>query len=171
MSKSMRGPQLVVAPMLAVLWCLLWAGSARALTKAEDWSIAESFWGRQPTQCTSLTWSSELQSEAAGEATQPAPGWSGPCTIAIRSDLGVYGCLVVAHEYGHLLGEGHSTDPNSIMWSGEIDPRAVPRCAAALRADEADEKWRVRCLEMGRLDRRHRCLQKLVAHKRAKRTP
>ena len=64
-------------------------------------------------------------------------------------------CKTVAHEYGHLLGEGHSTDPNSVMYPQAyvgnpiaVDPLCVEwakgREQERLRDEEVkgEEEWR-----------------------------
>lgn len=45
----------------------------------------------------------------------------GPCDIGISSGLTDYTfCVVLTHELGHIAGEPHSTDPESVMYPTEI---------------------------------------------------
>lgn len=120
---------------LAVLCSLFIASTAQAragLTVAEDWAIAEAFWGRQPTQCTSLEWGTPRDGWG-GESTIPTPGWSGTCVFHLvpsstQTKEGM--CLIVLHEYGHLLGLGNNQDPASIMYEGPgLYLEAAPVCA------------------------------------------
>jgi len=54
-------------------------------------------------------------------------------------------CMAVAHEWGHLVGRGHSSNPNSIMfWRFHRDPRCT-RWRAFLRWSEWNsrlEPWK-----------------------------
>jgi hypothetical protein len=97
-------------------------------TADEDWAIAEAYWGRQPTQCSVIVKGDTPLPENAGEASQPFPGFYGPCIFEIRpgQDLEAQ-CIVIVHEYGHLLGEGHSADPDFVMHSPPVRG-SVPGC-------------------------------------------
>lgn len=44
-------------------------------------------------------------------------------------------CNVVAHEWGHLLGHGHSSDPHDLM--APVAPSVVPACRTAVRTSVA----------------------------------
>ena len=57
----------------------------------------------------------------------PAPGGADP--VAWRTAM----CSVVAHEWGHLLGVPHSSDPASLMYPF-VPVGLLPRCANAAPA-------------------------------------
>lgn len=89
-----------------------------------DYAFAEQWWGGTvPTGCSTVT-REVLPDEAmpgrGGQATQPNPGTEPvACVLDVsESSLSVpcYRREVVLHEYGHLLGYGHSEDPASIMY-------------------------------------------------------
>jgi hypothetical protein len=123
----------VVAAVLALVLHGGHAHAAPAPTALGDVAIAEEFWGGPPTQCTSLAIGFAPIPGAGGDATQPAPGWSGPCEMQL-SEVGTVtatgrvitpeiACVIVIHEEGHLHGLGHSTNPTSVM---QADPWATP---------------------------------------------
>jgi Matrixin len=130
--------------------CLLLPAGAQAepaATAEGDLAIAKAFWGREPTDCSSVTFSTEVHqgAEAGGEATEPVPG-DPPiaCMIAVRevwstpAESPVRVCVYAVHEWGHLLGEGHSSDPNSVMY---FEPAAssVPACETWIETPEGQE--------------------------------
>lgn len=113
---------------LAALTCASTAQAAPFTPELEaDYAAAEAWWGAQPIGCSSVTKelvpAGAIGEGIAGHATQPH-GWPlEECVIAIAEGPWWKPCVlqeVVDHEYGHLLGFGHSEDPNSIMWAGAV---------------------------------------------------
>lgn len=93
-----------------------------------DYAAALEWWGvTSPPQCSSVTeellptdpFGSQDGGPGAARATQPEAGWYGPCNIYAFEDRLAPGCqtkMIIRHEVGHLLGEPHSSDPESIMF-------------------------------------------------------
>jgi hypothetical protein len=115
--------------LIASLIFLLLGGTAEAKSgqniPPEGWGahqihLAELWWGQYPTNCTSLNIEFEATAFAngpgtAGEATEPSS--PEPCIMRVRAVAFIpMLCQIVLHEYGHLLGYGHSPDPSSIMY-------------------------------------------------------
>lgn len=80
-------------------------------------------------------------------------------------------CTIIVHEWGHLLGHGHSDDPNNVM--AETPNRPPPECArlnGSPRGTGADGS-RARCRSRGRrLGRTRRpartaCVQAFQRHR------
>lgn len=170
-------PRIYLAIALSMVVGGLWqAAAAAALTGAEDWAIAEAFWGRAPTACETITWRDDPAPTHLGEATTPSGGWRGACRIAVQPGLdSVTTCLVIVHEFGHLLGERHSSSPTSIMWSGlTLNTEAVPACgadaeAARIARRQAWTEWReqrAECQEVAGPWRK-RCWRRLRASRAA----
>jgi hypothetical protein len=133
------------ATLLAVLVAFFVAATSAsadpAPTAEGDIQIAEAFWGGPPTQCTSVTFGTHPPVGDLGFATQPEPGWSGPCELRVLEvgalDAWSFGfprtaeeiCLTMIHEEGHLHGFSHSEDPTNIMYGRvPLDPDAAPVC-------------------------------------------
>lgn len=146
---------MLVALIGLVATCALLTSAARAqpaATAEGDIPIAEEFWGGPPPQCTSVTVDLEPLPGDLGNATQPEPGWSGPCEMHL-SEVGAVidghgdrmtreaACQIALHEEGHLHGFGHSEDPSSIMYGGGGLPREAI-CAEETEAQErAHQQW------------------------------
>src|SRR6476469_3054079 len=99
---------------------------------AADYQRALAVWGSPagPPQCTSVEQavrSPAERGEAAGRATQPPPGWSGPCVYWIAA--GLTPCeqwTVSLHEVGHLTGHGHTDYPRDPMYvAGDYAYRCI----------------------------------------------
>lgn len=94
----------VAAPLTPPLW--------------RAYNVAATYWSAEPVQCRSLDAQivprGELGAGIGGRATQPYPGWSGPCILYIDRAYAkpvewATACAIMIHEYGHLLGYAHST--------------------------------------------------------------
>lgn len=85
-------------------------------------------------------------------------------------------CKTVAHEYGHLLGEGHSTNPNAIMYpqAGAGEPKVVdPLCVEWAEHREQirlhEEEWKAeqaRAHAAKSARHRHKTARRHVIHSR-----
>ncbi len=151
--------------LAAVLLAVLAPGASAEpftpeLEAAYETAISE--WGQgPPSQCMSVT--KEIVAglhdsgdghRLAGEATQPAAGATGiECFLRIDPAVAQAPCQmreIVRHEVGHLLGYGHSSDPNSWMASTASGAECVAEGRAAKHLSE---------LRMQRLAIWGRCLE------------
>lgn len=118
---------LAIAGFLAALIAFALAATSSAnaapLTAAleADYQRALVAWGAPagPPQCTSVEQAVATSTEidALGRATQPPPGWSGPCVYWIAAGLSPCEQWAVSlHEVGHLTGHGHTDDPRDPMY-------------------------------------------------------
>jgi hypothetical protein len=104
---------------------------------AAEFEAAKSYWGgAEPVMCSTLRITFDTATvghEAAADATTPVQ-FGTPCVMDIRRAVPgwrsqLLQCLSVVHEYGHLLGYGHSPERSSIMYH-ELLPKIqrVPQC-------------------------------------------
>lgn len=113
--------------LLAILMMLMLIGaeSVQAVPFDEQemavYQEALVWWGATPAGCSGIDFQTvartELQANALGEATQPEPGEYKLCKLWVADDL--ESCelpAIMRHEVGHLLGYGHSPDPDNIMY-------------------------------------------------------
>lgn len=103
------------------LACLVWVAPAHALgplTHSEH--VARAIWGNVCAGDVTVSYGALSDSEEMGEADywiQPDGTYTGcQVTISPRSMSNAMLCTVVVHEYGHLAGHEHSSDPDSIMY-------------------------------------------------------
>jgi len=79
-------------------------------------------------------------------------------------------CSTIAHEWGHLLGHGHSTDPSSLMYP-YVPLGAVAGCAPGAPPPPGYERrsGARRCVSLGRkaAAKRRRCVRRSDRNRRA----
>lgn len=120
----------------AVVWSLLamFAVPATASAAVDDrkaFRVAERTWGvppcGQPT-VESRTPEQYQQAHGTGYFESNPLAWADEsrCVIVINSDLARLAirtaakrCHVIVHEWGHLAGREHSTNPRSVMYEGD----------------------------------------------------
>lgn len=138
------------AALLGVLLSLLASAPAAALPSdgefgvkvngpavAHGLAVAAAFWGRTPPGCPRGV-------RVLGYTLPDGIGGYGGglgedgCEIWIQKRHwprwgATQKCLILVHEYGHVLGLGHVEDPRSVMYSGTLNPRSVPACVRRKR--------------------------------------
>lgn len=163
----------IIALCLAALAVGIFAATAKAAPFTPeletDFAYAAEWWGATPTGCSSLTREvvPTLPGEVNGEATRPVAGAAPvPCIIVIRE--GMPSCErreVVLHEYGHLLGYGHSEDPADVMYPKPTGAICRGVLAATFAAELRHEMRRCRHLRPGR--HRRECWRRVREERRA----
>lgn len=113
---------------------------------------AASYWspeGRRPSQCPEGVRFQFADLSQPGDGRVAQARYTIPassCTIEVDAEFGrrAYwreACGVLAHEYGHLWGLDHSTDPNSLMYPTIT---VVPRvCVTRGPRYQTDIGWRI----------------------------
>lgn len=124
-----------------------WGSSARAvfaenlpLVNADSaveqvLSAANEYWGTSPKCVMVSVYEGQLREHIAAEALQPgceiifsplAMGWLHSRVPSLEG----MACVTMVHEYGHLLGHDHVSDPHNVMYPSIIEARWVGPCAA-----------------------------------------
>jgi hypothetical protein len=99
--------------------------------------VAAEYWGGQLPQCTGPQGEAIPAHAVYGDNPDPAVGaWAEVPGCRIWLDRTHWPaapsethCNLLAHEWGHLLGQEHSPDQTSLMWGGWIN-KVVPGCVA-----------------------------------------
>src|SRR4051794_27651920 len=131
-------------PIVLVCALALLAAPARAdhgatvgdPTLARYMVIAEAYWGGPEPVCTMPDGTVVHPHAVMGNDPDPnVAAWAevGGCRIWLDSDYwpapaSEEYCNLIAHEWGHLTGREHSSDPHDLMWPKWTN-NVVPQCA------------------------------------------
>jgi hypothetical protein len=132
--------------LLGMALFLLGTASAQARpfgpVEEADYAYAQAFWGVQsPPLCGEVV--KTVEPPATGttaDATMPT-SLTSRCVMQVSEEPvesngpGIV-CIAIIHEFGHLLGLGHSADPGSVMYP-EPATSLVPYCQEQEEAAEA----------------------------------
>lgn len=122
-----NGRWIFPALVLLVIYLWLWlVASTRAADGGfgpmlrQDFAAAQHYWGGPSPLCSTVERRViALPLGEGGEATEPYPGYYGPCHLYVAQSM-IYEprvvCTIIIHEDGHLHGLGHSPDPTSVMY-------------------------------------------------------
>jgi hypothetical protein len=118
-------------------------GSAAAVGAAD---VATAYWGSAPCGGNvAITWAALAETiNATSTWTNPVGAYDAPdrndnCAITFNVALAwdwTRFCSILVHEYGHLGGRAHSSDPGDVMYP--YYERPVDRCAASAPEAPAD---------------------------------
>lgn len=119
-----------------IILVLLFAPAAEANTPQENAMLlaASTYYGTE-TSCPANTIEVLYATPPSGEFGEAPLGgcWSDRRQIELGPIATLSGadseCMMIAHEYGHLIGLDHSTDPNSPMYptyTGHVIPQCWP---------------------------------------------
>lgn len=99
---------------------------------AQSFAIAALVWGQPTCGTPGVTYNAGLPIDALGYVDprvcrielQPEPGqpWDAPARR----------CTTIVHEWGHLTGHAHSTDPDNVMYPTQTRP--YWRCTSKWRS-------------------------------------
>lgn len=138
---------------LAILVLLVLAPAAQARPFDRDEmravELAHDYWGRGPTCPNGIAY--EVVPSLGG-----FEGFAMPCRIRMATDgeRFLLMCGIVAHEWGHLLGYGHLSEPGHVM-SPITSPS--PQCQR-----EDTRRKRARCGRMHKRAQRRRCRRRVA---------
>jgi hypothetical protein len=107
--------------------------------------IAAAYWGTNPCGgAIQIAWQGlEGDVNARSDWENPASAYDDPsqntnCVITVNTDqhwTWPMFCTVIVHEYGHLTGHPHSSDPHDVMYPFFVQP--VPQCEPAQAPSDA----------------------------------
>lgn len=138
--------------LIGVVLALLSASEGTAATKPRvsgagfetPLTLAEKWWGTAcesgPVSIQWVNWANPPTNHWGGAAHQDGCArqeWQDPARWAIYLNPAAALsprrlCVVIFHEYGHLIGKQHSADPRSIMYAGgaTVAPKPCRRLSA-----------------------------------------